>query len=122
MLGATESGDLVIMGTLDLRPNIIDGSSLGGALSGAGEITLGGSSAVTGAQSGTLVGGTIAAGMTLQVAMPGGALAGVTNDGGIVVNAGALLTLAGGDYGTVLNAGVITLETAPGVLLRRATA
>ena len=56
VLGATATGDLVIMGTLDLRPNIIDGSSPGGALTGPGQITFGGSTAITGARSGTLVG------------------------------------------------------------------
>ena len=74
-LGANAGSDLVIMGTLALSPNIIDGSSPGGGLSGAGTITLGGS-IITGAAAGTIEGGTLQAGLDLVVSAPGGGLDG----------------------------------------------
>ena len=66
------------MGYLDLQANVIDGSSPGGSLYGAGTMTLGGS-IITGATAGTILGGTIDVGRTIEVAAPGGSLDETTN-------------------------------------------
>jgi hypothetical protein len=82
-MGAAANGDLVLLGTL---------AGYGGTLGGTGTVTLGGTLGGTGITGG-LEFTTIVAGLTLDIAGPGGSLAEVTNDGTIFVQPDSTLTL-----------------------------
>ena len=62
LLGAAAGSDLVLMGTVVLQPDIIDGSSPGGALSGPGTLPSAGRSS-PGQRPARILGGTIQSGL-----------------------------------------------------------